>query len=105
MPSEPRNMPEQEHSIKSRARELFVKEEPANANRPTKPFPVYLRETPALPMTSTVKAMLWFAGIIVALLFLAAIVKLSIRHGPGRRAPGPPPAVKTAAVRLIQPAR
>jgi hypothetical protein len=105
MPSERRNMPEQEHSIKSRARELFVKEEPASANRPTKPFPVYLRETPALPMSSTVKAMLWFAGIIVALLFLAAVVKLSIRYGPGRRDPGPRPAVKTASARLSQPAR
>ena len=46
---------------------------------PTKPFPVYLRETPAFPMSSTVKAMLWFAGIIVGLLFLAAVWKLSIR--------------------------
>ena len=31
--SEPRNMPEQEHSIKSRAHEVFAKETPDTANR------------------------------------------------------------------------
>ena len=80
MPSEPRNIPEQEHSIKTRAHELFVRQ-PEDGNRPTKPFPVYLRETPASPMSSTVKAMLWFAGIIVGILFLAAVseVKHALR--------------------------
>jgi len=91
MPSESRNIPEQEASIKSRAHELFVKPEADAATRATKPFPVYLRETPAFPMSSTVKAILWFAGIIVGLLFLAAVWKLSIRYGPRQQAPKPTP--------------
>jgi hypothetical protein len=100
MPSESRNMPEQEHSIKSRAHEVFAKKEPEPVSRPTKPFPVYLRETPAFPMSATVKAMLWFAAIIVGLLFLGAVLKLSIRYGPKRRDNAPPRAVKTASVSL-----
>ena len=96
--SEPRNMPEQEHSIKSRAHEVFAKETPDTANRATKPFPVYLRETPAFPMSPTVKAMLWFVGIIVGLLFLAAVLKLSIRYGPKRQDKIPAPATKTEGV-------
>jgi hypothetical protein len=100
MPSEPRNMPEQEHSIKSRAHEVFAKQEPDTSNRATKPFPVYLRETPAFPMSPTVKAMLWFAGIIVGLLFLAAVFKLSIRYGPKRQDIRPAPAAKAEGVSL-----
>src|SRR5262245_35981892 len=100
MPSESRNLPEQERSIKSRAHEVFVQQERKPIDRPTKPFPVYLRETPAFPMSSTVKAMLWFAGIIVGILFLAAVVKLSIRFGPKRQDPGRQPAVKSSSVRL-----
>ena len=84
MPSEPHGLPEQEISIKSRAHELYVKPNVGPAPRPTKPFGVYLRETPAYPISSTVKAMLWFAGIIVGLLFLAAVWKLTIRYGPKR---------------------
>jgi hypothetical protein len=100
MPSERRNIPEQEHSIKSRAHEVFVKQEAEKPDRPTKPFTVYLRETPAFPMSSTVKAMLWFAGIIVGILFLAAVLKLSMRFGPKRQDPVSEPAVKTSGARF-----
>ena len=51
MPSHPRNMPEQEHSIKERSHELFVEPTQGAAPRTTKPFPVYLRETPAQPLS------------------------------------------------------
>ena len=98
MPSESRNIPEQEASIKSRAHELFVKSEADEGTRATKPFLVYLRETPAFPMSSTVKAILWFAGIIVGLLFLAAVWKLSLRHGPRQQAPKPTPATRSASL-------
>lgn len=100
MPAESRNIPEQEHSIKSRAHEVFDKQKRETVKRPARPFPEYLRETPAFPMSPTVKAMLWFAGIIVGLLFLAALVKLSIRYGPKRQDTGGQPAVKTAGVSL-----
>ena len=87
MPSDSRNLPEQEISIKSRAHEVFAKSEPAGPRRPTKPFPVYLRETPASPMSAAVKAGLWFTAIIVGLLFLAAVWKLTVRCGPGASRP------------------
>ncbi len=89
MPSESRNLHEQEISIKSRSHEVFAKAEPEVRGRSTKPFPVYLRETPASPMSGVVRAMLWAAAIVVALLFLAAVWKLMIRHGPKPVAPGP----------------
>ena len=87
MPSDPRNLPEQEISIKSRAHEVFSREDPDAGRMPTKPFEFYLRETPAFPMSSEVKAILVFAAIIVGLLFLAAVWKLTVRHGPRRVAP------------------
>jgi hypothetical protein len=102
MPSESRNIPEQERSIKSRAHEVFVKQEKETVNRATKSFPEYLRVTPALPMSSTLKATLWFAAIIVGILFLASIIKLSMRHGPRRQQPSPVPAVKTSALTWTQ---
>ena len=42
MPSESRNIPEQEASIKSREHELFVKPDASEGTRATKPFLVYL---------------------------------------------------------------
>ncbi len=99
MPSESRNLPEQEISIKSRSHEVFVKAETDESRRPTKPFPVYLRETPASPISSTVKAMLWLAGIVVALLFLASVWKLMVRHGPRRMAPP----VRSTAIGTVLP--
>ena len=51
MPSDSRNLPEQERSIKARSHELFVEPERTGTGKPVKPFPVYLRETPADPMS------------------------------------------------------
>jgi hypothetical protein len=95
MPSESRNLSEQEISLKTRAHEVFAKAIPDDGP-PTKPFPFYLRETPAQPMSSTVKAALVFTAIIVGLLFLAAIWKFSVRHGPRRVAPVHPSRVDQA---------
>ena len=91
MPSQSRNMPEQERSIKSRAHEVFAKQDPETANRATKPFPVYLRETPAFPMSPTVKAMLWLAGIIVgsAVPGRGAQIKHPARAQAPRKTPSP----------------
>jgi hypothetical protein len=86
MTSQPRNMPEQEHSIKVRSNELYVEDTPESAPRATKPFPVYLRETPAQPLSSGTKAIFWTLGFIVALLFLAAIWRVVHRHAPKRPA-------------------
>lgn len=80
MPSKPRNMPEQEHSIRARSDELFLEETPVSA-RSSKPFKAYLRETPAQPLSPAIKALFWLIGIVVGLLFLAALWRISQRHG------------------------
>jgi hypothetical protein len=100
MPSDSRNLPEQEISIKSRAHEVFSKARPEDGRPPTKPFPFYLRETPASPMSSPVKATLCFAAIIVGLLFLAAVWKFTVRYGPKRVAPARPARVNQAVFPL-----
>jgi hypothetical protein len=73
-------MPEQEHSIKERSHALFVEEELVATPVPTKPFEVYLRETPARPLSPGVKAIFWVLGIIVGVLFLLALWRLSHHH-------------------------
>ena len=72
MGSEGRSMPEQELSIREREQELFV-ELQETPEPPVKPFPIYLRETPANPMSSAVKVILWIVGIAVLLLFCVAL--------------------------------
>jgi hypothetical protein len=70
--------PEQEQSIKERGSELYAK---AKRERPkVKPFEVYLRETPAAPTSGGVKALLWITGIVVALVFAAALWKVTHRR-------------------------
>ncbi|MGO8900053.1 MAG: hypothetical protein ACLQU5_17125 [Isosphaeraceae bacterium] len=74
MGSERRSMPEQELSIREREQELFVEpQETPAAGPPVKPFPIYLRETPANPMSSEVTVILWIVGIAVLLLFCVAL--------------------------------
>jgi hypothetical protein len=74
MGSERRSMPEQELSIREREQALFVDpQETGAAEPPVKPFPIYLRETPANPMSTGVKVILWIVGIAVLLLLGAAL--------------------------------
>jgi len=96
MPFESRNLPEQEQSIKARARELYVEQERPAPGKPVKSFPAYLRETPAVPLSTSTKVVLWIVAIIVALLFLAALWRVSLRHGPRRQTRDPRPAAGTA---------
>jgi hypothetical protein len=96
MPSESRNLSEQEQSIKARARELYVEPPRPGSGKLVKPFPVYLRETPAVPLSTSVKVVLWIVGIIVGLLFLAALWRVSYRHGPRPPTPAPRPTEGTA---------
>jgi hypothetical protein len=96
MPEQPRNMPEQEHSIKARSHALFVDETPVVSAGATKPFDVYLRETPAHPLSPGIKAIFWVLGFIVAALFLAAIWRVSHRHTDRR--PDDQPLAETAVL-------
>jgi len=96
MPSESRNLSEQEQSIKARAHELYVEPERPASVKPVKPLPAYLRETPAVPLSTSAKVVLSIVGIVVALLFLAAIWRVSHRYGPKQQTQAPQPAVGTA---------
>jgi hypothetical protein len=93
MASERQNMSEQEISIKAREHELYVKTLPDS--QPVKPFPVYLRETPAEPFSPATKAVLWMLGIVVSLLFLGAVWRVSMHRVPTSRTR---PAAKTATL-------
>src|SRR5208282_3698818 len=82
MGSERRSMPEQELSIRERKQELFVEpQDTPAAEPPVKPFPIYLRETPANPIATEVKVVLWIVGIAVLLLFGVALWRT---HRPSR---------------------
>jgi hypothetical protein len=99
MPSQPRNMPEQEHSIKARSHEVFVEPSQGAAPRATKPFPLYLRETPAQPLSPLANTVLWILGIIVVVLFLAALWRITHRRGPASRPRPARPAAEAPVVR------
>ncbi len=95
MGSERRSMPEQELSIREREQELFVESQGTSpAGLPVKPFPIYLRETPANPMSTGVKVILWSVGIAVLLLFGFALW----RTQRATRLPRTSSATKTAAL-------
>jgi hypothetical protein len=101
MGSERRSMSEQELSIRDREQELFVELPVApSATPPVKPFPIYLRETPASPTSSEVKVILWIVGIAVLLLFGVALwrTQRSSLHRPRRG-----PVSKAAALTVAPP--
>jgi hypothetical protein len=103
MSVEPRNLPEQEHSIKAREHEVYAKPLRAITSKKVKPFTVYLRETPPEPLAVTTKVMLWMTAAIVGLLFLAAIWRVSQRHGPRSRSRALAPSTKTTDPGLNDP--
>jgi hypothetical protein len=96
MSPESRNLPEQEFSIKARAHEVFVEQPLTEVRKPVRPFPVILRETPAEPLSALAKALLLIAGVIVAVLFVAALWRIVNRHGPKRREQPAPHSEKSA---------
>jgi hypothetical protein len=101
MSSDRRHMPEQESSIKERGQELFLESTEAEFSAtPVKPFAVYLRETPATPLAPAVKATLWIVGVVVLILFVAAIWR---SQRPSKPRPRARPA-GTATVSFVLPA-
>ena len=96
MASERQNMSEQEISIKAREHELYVQPVSEADEKPVKPFEVYLRETPAEPLSSMTKAILAIVSIIVGLLFLGALWRATTHHPPAVRTKTARPAIKTA---------
>ncbi len=99
MGSERRSMPEQEISIREREEQLFFEPDESQAGVPSvKPFPVYLRETPADPISPGVKAVLWIVGIAVLLLFCVALWRSTQRPSRLRQSRA---ATKTATSHLV----
>jgi hypothetical protein len=98
MPAEPRHLPEQESSIKAREHELYVKPLPADGGQVCRPFPEYLRETPAEPLSATTKAILWIVAVLVVLVFLAAIWRITHRRNTRARDRSVPPAAESVAL-------
>jgi hypothetical protein len=96
MPADSRNLHEQERSIKAREHELYAK--PTYDGQPRKPFPEYLRETPAGPLSATTKTILWIVGVLVVAVFLVAIWRVSTRYGRKPRNRAIPPAARAVAV-------
>ncbi len=98
MPAESRNLPEQERSIKAREHELYVKPLPPEGAQSSKPFPAYLRETPAEPLSAATKTILWIVAVLVVLAFVAAIWRVSYRRSPRSKNQAAPAAAQSAAV-------
>jgi hypothetical protein len=94
MASERQNMSEQDISIKAREHELYVPAIPEAA--PVKPFPVYLRETPGEPLSPATKFVLAIAGIVVAVLFMAAVWRVTHPRAAKPKKGGARPAAKSA---------
>jgi hypothetical protein len=89
-------MSEQEISIKAREHELYVKPDSEADEKPVKPFEVYLRETPAEPLSSITKAILAIVSIIVGLLFLGALWRATTHRPPAVRPKTAQPTVRAA---------
>ena len=77
----------QEQSIKARKHQLFESDERRTLSGPRQSFRDCLRETPATPLSSPIKAILWTVGVVVILLLIAAWPPA----GPGNPGPRPPP--------------
>jgi hypothetical protein len=68
-----RHQQTQEQSIKARKHELYEDDEP-DASGPRRSFQECLRTTPADPLPTLLKGLLWTVGTIVILLLIAALV-------------------------------
>lgn len=65
----------QEQSIKARKHQLFETDEDHSQSAPRRSFAQCLRETPADPLSPTLKTSLWVVGTLVVLLLLAALAQ------------------------------
>jgi hypothetical protein len=89
----------QEQSIKARKRELYEDDEPIpDSTGPRRSFRECLRTTPADPLSTLFKALLWVVGTLVILLLLAALATT------GQKKPKPKPVsglVPPSAARVV----
>ncbi len=64
----------QEQSIRARKHSLYEDDDLPGLDGPRRSFRECLRTTPAAPLPTLVKALLWVVGILVILLLAAALV-------------------------------
>ncbi len=77
----------QEQSIKARKHQLFEPDAPAFEVGSGRSFKDFVRTTPATPMSGLTRAALWAAGVLVAVVLVAALVKTF--HRPPQVGPRP----------------
>jgi len=87
MALDPPDQRTQEQSIKARKHDLYD-DEPDLSTGPRRPFRDCLRETPADPLSTPIKALLWAVGTIVILLLIAALVTGGNKKPKPRRTSG-----------------
>ncbi len=68
------------------------------AAQSSKPFSAYLRETPAEPLSTVTKTILWTVAVLVVLVFLAAIWRVTHRRSPRSRNQAAPLAAQSAVL-------
>lgn len=69
---------EQDPTIQGRRQGLYEADAPpSSSGAPAKPFAQYLRETPPAPLGFGLKAGLWALGALVALLLVAALLRMA----------------------------
>lgn len=99
----------QEQSIRERKQELFAEEPVIVEHRES--FATHLQTTPAAPLSGLAKGILWTVGVLVLLLFVAALSsgrapRARRRPAPsGKAASSPGPAIRLAvSLRATDPA-
>jgi hypothetical protein len=74
MAPEPPNQRTQEQSIKARKHDLFDADEPVErSSGPRRSVQDCLRQTPADPLSTPLKALLWTLGTVVILILIVAL--------------------------------
>ncbi len=68
----------QEQSIKARKHQLY-EDDPVLDTGPRRSFKECLRETPAEPLSTPIKALLWTLGTVVILILVAALATIGTR--------------------------
>jgi hypothetical protein len=103
MRAERRHLSEQEHSIKEREHELFIRpvSPELEALGPAKPFSAYMRETPASPLSPLAKTTLWLLGIVVATLFFLSVWRVAHPHRARAQTPTAPAPAKAVMLRGV----
>ena len=73
-PGKNEGLEHQDKSIKARKFQLYEERDRDGSVGAVKPFAEYVRQTPPAPLSPATKATLWALGVLIALLFIAALI-------------------------------